>query len=62
MQYYPIDKIKDSKLETILKNFIKEDRSQYIKDHSYGKILDGQGSMRIANLIKEKILNREEIL
>jgi spore coat polysaccharide biosynthesis predicted glycosyltransferase SpsG len=57
-----IDRIKDSNLELILKNFIKEDRSQYIKNHSYGKILDGQGSMRIANLIKEKILNREEIL
>ena len=57
-----IDQIKDSQLELLLKNFIKETRSQYINDYSYGKILDGKGSMRIVNIIKEKILNREAIL
>ena len=57
-----IDQIKDSQLELLLKNFIKETRSQYITDYSYGKILDGKGSMRIVNIIKEKILNREAIL
>jgi len=57
-----IDKIKDSKLELLLQNFIKEDRSQYINDYSYGKILDGKGGMRIVNIIKQKILNREVIL
>jgi len=57
-----IDQIKDPQLELLLKNFIKETRSQYITDYSYGKILDGKGSMRIVNIIKEKILNREAIL
>ena len=57
-----IDKIKDSKLELLLQNFIKENRTQYINNYSYGKILDGKGSMRIVNIIKKKILNREAIL
>jgi len=57
-----IDKIKDYQLELLLKNFIKENKSQYIDNYSYGKILDGKGSIRIANIIKKKIMNREIIL
>ena len=55
-----IDKIKDSQLELLLNNFIKQTRTQYINDYSYGKILDGKGGMRIANIIKEKILEKKK--
>ena len=34
----------------------------YIDDYSYGKVLDGKGSVRVANIIKKEILNREVIL
>ena len=57
-----IDKIKDKQLELILKNFIIENKSQYINNYSYGKILDGKGSIRIANIIKNKVMNREIVL
>ena len=57
-----IDQITDKKLELLLQIFITEDRSQYINDYSYGKILDGKGARRIVNIIKSKILNRELIL
>ena len=57
-----IDLINDTKLKTLLQKFVKEDRSQYIDDYSYGKVLDGKGSVRVANIIKKEILNREVIL
>lgn len=57
-----IDKIKDNQLELLLDKFIEENKPQYIENYSYGKILDGNGSIRIANIIKNKIMNREKLL
>lgn len=57
-----IDKIKDNQLELLLKNFIKKNKSQYIDNYSYGKKLDGKGSIRIAKIIKNKIMNTEIII
>ena len=57
-----IDNIKDNQLEMLLDKFIQENKSQYIENYSYGKKLDGNGSIRIANIINNKIMNREKVL